>query len=188
MPHLVAATRNLEAARSRSLLTLSGPLNLSLCYGRSCRDAATRAVSDVSLATASLHSIIRHSMAFANRQPCQPSLLAMDQKHLHRATHGATHACTLVALALLVVLTLTRDAHAHGLMTQPRTRGAYRTEKAKPDLPLPVNPTVDYCPHCQNGGGAGMVSMALGGLFSQYMPTKDTKPHAGLCGDRVDGT
>ena len=73
---------------------------------------------------------------------------------------------------------------AHGFMATPRTRGSYCSQKVQPDLAIPQGcGNIDYCPHCQNGGGVGSVSSALGGVFTPYR--SDNRQHAGLCGDPI---
>lgn len=71
----------------------------------------------------------------------------------------------------------------HGFMKTPRARGAYRSEKVKPDIAVPEGGEIDYCPHCQSGGGVELVKKALNQNFTPYR--SDRRQRAGLCGDKI---
>lgn len=88
---------------------------------------------------------------------------------------------TLIALAALFAGT----SRGHGLMTDPRPRGALKTQRGvEPKVMDPAAP-IDYCPHCQNAGGTGTVKKA--GPWSKYDPMKTSRGGFGLCGDPVGG-
>lgn len=73
----------------------------------------------------------------------------------------------------------------HGLMTGPRCRGALETERSGVE-DIATGTTIDYCPHCQNAGGTGMVKEA--GPWTPYDPMSGSKRGGfGLCGDPVGG-
>lgn len=89
--------------------------------------------------------------------------------------------------AFTVLCLLTCRAAGHGMMCEPRQRGAYRSEKCGYDLPFPADPVTDYCAHCLNGGTVATVSAHLPrDGWKVFEPTKDfdgTADRAGLCGD-----
>lgn len=150
----------------RGGLVLLHPITQHVLRGRQPAHS-TMALSPCAYATVLYCLINRYP-----REPCAPS-------------HYRRHAMNIRVVLLLL---LVAGIHAHGFMSQPRCRGAYRNDKVKPDLPVPRRPVQDFCAHCQNGGGTGSVSDALSGVFSLYSPRTDSKLHAGLCGDKLGGT
>lgn len=90
-------------------------------------------------------------------------------------------------LMSMLLLHLCSMADAHGLMCEPRQRGAYISDKCGSDLPNPANPVTDYCAHCLNGGTVATVKAHLPpGGWTLYEPTKNfaaSGDRAGLCGD-----
>lgn len=97
----------------------------------------------------------------------------------------------LAALSLLLFLatSLFKGASAHGMMCQPRQRGAYVSDKCGSNLPIPPSPVVDYCAHCLNGGTVAAVKKHLpADGWREYEPIIDfagSATRAGLCGDAV---
>lgn len=93
---------------------------------------------------------------------------------------------TLIVAALCVAAVLPR-ANGHGMMCEPRQRGAYRSQKCGYDMDFPKDPVTDYCAHCLNGGTVATVSAHLPPFgWRVYEPTKDFEgsgDRAGLCGD-----
>lgn len=90
-------------------------------------------------------------------------------------------------MAFLCLFKIVSFANGHGLMCEPRQRGAYVSQKCGSNLPEPKNPVIDYCAHCLNGGSKGTVAKHLhpAGWFL-YEPLIDftrTATRAGLCGD-----
>lgn len=74
----------------------------------------------------------------------------------------------------------------HGMMCEPRQRGAYVSQKCMTNKPIPMNPRIDYCAHCLNGGTVSTVRANLPPSgWSVYDPINnpDTARRAGLCGD-----
>lgn len=93
-------------------------------------------------------------------------------------------------LTFLGLFTIVCLANGHGMMCEPRQRGAYVSQKCGSNLPEPRNPVIDHCAHCLNGGSKGTVSKHLhpAGWFL-YEPLIDftrTATRAGLCGDPKD--
>jgi hypothetical protein len=72
---------------------------------------------------------------------------------------------------------------AHGIMSQPRQRGALRTQRNLVPQVMDPNAPIDYCPHCQNCGGVGMVS--AGGPWKMYSPFQYKRAGLTMCGDPV---
>lgn len=86
-------------------------------------------------------------------------------------------------VALLAACMLIASVDAHGFVVKPRQRGAYKNDKVKPDMEMPKDPMMDYCPHCLNGGGKASVMEASNKDWQEYAPLKTFRKTAGLCGD-----
>lgn len=94
-------------------------------------------------------------------------------------------------IVLLAIITYVARTDGHGMMCEPRQRGAYVSQKCLSNKPKPQNPKVDYCAHCLNGGTVATVRANLPASgWSVYDPNKDldTAKRAGLCGDPVGRT
>lgn len=101
-----------------------------------------------------------------------------------------------VAAALCLGAALLAIVDGHGFVSEPRTRGAYWTQR-------PVGNIVSseavvgqsgwsYCPHCQNGGGTSRLRNIGGnthnGFFRPYKPMEGMfREGVSQCGDRSDG-
>lgn len=98
-----------------------------------------------------------------------------------------------LSLLALVLLGLLPGSIGHGVMCDPRQRGAYKSaDKCGSELVEPTNPVIDYCPHCLNGGAVGSVygNLPKGG-WKVYDPVNNFGAfgnRAGLCGDPRGGT
>lgn len=98
---------------------------------------------------------------------------------------------------LLLSASITLLSHgyvdAHGMLCEPRQRGAYHEKyRCGYEVHFPLfrrEPQVrDYCGHCLNGGTAGVVKANLpAGGWGSYDPVHYplTSRRAGLCGDAV---
>lgn len=123
--------------------------------------------------------IKHHASAFAI-----PSLTMVAQHH-----GPSTKPCRVLLVLLCVVLasTCVTRAAAHGLMCDPRQRGAYQSVKCGSDLPYPPNPVTDHCAHCLNGGTPGTVQAHLPPsgwqVYDPFVDSSSSKQRAGLCGD-----
>lgn len=77
-------------------------------------------------------------------------------------------------------------------MCEPRQRGAYISTKCGSNLQEPMNPPIDHCAHCLNGGGSGSVKERLPpsgwNLYDPIRRTKRSTSRAGLCGDKFGET
>lgn len=93
----------------------------------------------------------------------------------------------LLLVTMMHLSAMVRPTAGHGLMCEPRQRGAYVSQKCGSNLPEPENPVIDYCAHCLNGGSKGVVEQNLPRSgWHLYDPIKDfgrTGTRAGLCGD-----
>jgi hypothetical protein len=92
--------------------------------------------------------------------------------HMHSALLGAS---LLAALCMTI--------HAHGFVTQPRQRGALRTQRAVVPKEMDPKAPLDFCPHCQNCGGVGKVK--AGGPWKPYKPLEYKRGGITMCGDPV---
>lgn len=89
----------------------------------------------------------------------------------------------VVVAVLAACVLLASSVDAHGFMSIPRQRGAYKNEKVQPDSDVPENPVQDYCAHCLNGGGKAAVMAASANDWQEYAPLTAFRQTAGLCGD-----
>jgi hypothetical protein len=88
---------------------------------------------------------------------------------------------TLSLTSLLAAIFIT--AGAHGFVTQPRQRGALKTQRSVVPKIMDPNAPIDYCPHCQNSGGIGKVK--AGGPWKPYKPFEYKRRGITMCGDPV---
>lgn len=89
----------------------------------------------------------------------------------------------IAVVAVYAVLAHTVDSH--GFMTDPRPRGALKTQRAVEPKEMDPSAPLDYCPHCLNAGGTGAVKK--GGPWTKYEPMKSSRKGFGLCGDPEGG-
>jgi hypothetical protein len=92
------------------------------------------------------------------------------------------------AALLALVMALVAAAAGHGMMTQPRVRGALRcpTRNVTPQsIGGADDAVIDYCPHCQNAGGRFRVRETGGdGTWRMFSPeTGGRRGGFSLCGD-----
>jgi hypothetical protein len=88
---------------------------------------------------------------------------------------------TLCLNSLLAAVFIT--VGAHGFVTQPRQRGALKTQRSVVPKIMDPNAPIDYCPHCQNCGGIGKVK--AGGPWKPYKPFEYKRRGITICGDPV---
>jgi Lytic polysaccharide mono-oxygenase, cellulose-degrading len=95
-------------------------------------------------------------------------------------------ASTLLAAALALAA-LATTAAAHGMITDPRGRGAVNCQRNVYPKVVDSSAPIDYCPMCLNMGGINAVRSASGG--SNWSPYKPMQPGGvkrgglGICGD-----
>lgn len=85
---------------------------------------------------------------------------------------------------VVALCSLASVAFSHGFVTDPRCRGALKTQRnVKPQI-IDDSAPIDYCPHCQNAGGTKAVGSA--GPWRPYEPMKgNDRGGFGICGDPV---
>lgn len=92
----------------------------------------------------------------------------------------------LLPILPILLFLLSTQASAHGLTSWPRQRGLLAANDFSLK-PLAPSSAPDYCPHCLNGGGVGVVSSHIPDkLWTPYEPTDPTFPFRddhSLCGD-----
>lgn len=102
-----------------------------------------------------------------------------------------------LAAALCFVAALLAAVDGHGFVSEPRTRGAYWTQRPVGNIvsseAVVGHSGWSYCPHCQNGGGTGRLRNIGGntnnGFFRPYKPMEGMfREGVSQCGDRSDGS